>query len=122
MAKRGDTAFSAASPRVQRARQFMPFMALKGYYELCRQQERCPSPRRELTEEEAQRLSRVAVSLSKGDMVRVTFYDQDAYVTRQGVLAELVPELRYLRLVRQRIDFGDILSIEPVGEDPQRLR
>lgn len=89
-------------------------MALKGYYELCREKERCPAPRRELTEEEALALSQVVAGLSKGDMVRVTFYDQDAYVTRQGMIGEVVPELRFLRLVRQRIAFDDILSIEPV--------
>ncbi|MGN0073350.1 MAG: hypothetical protein ACI36W_06125 [Coriobacteriales bacterium] len=122
MSAQRDIGFAPAVPRAERARQFMPFMALKGYYELCRQKERCPSPRRELTEEEALGLSQVVASLSKGDMVQVTFYDHDAYVIRQGVLAELVPELHYLRLVRQRIDFDDILAIEPVGEDPHRLR
>lgn len=122
MSAQRDIGFAPAVPRAERARQFMPFMALKGYYELCRQKERCPSPRRELTEEEALGLSQVVASLSKGNMVQVTFYDHDAYVTRQGVLAELVPELRYLRLVRQRIDFDDILAIEPVGKDPHRLR
>ena len=81
---------------------------------LCREQERCPAPRRELTEEEALELSRMVASLQRGDMVRITFYDQDAYVTRQGVLGELVLELRFLRLVRQRIDFDDIVSITPV--------
>ena len=56
----------------------------------------------------------MVASLQRGDMVRITFYDQDAYVTRQGVLGELVLELRFLRLVRQRIDFDDIVSITPV--------
>ena len=122
MARKTGVGFTPAIARAERARQFMPFMALKGYYDLCREKERCPSPRRELSEEEALELSQVAASLSKGDMVRATFYDKDAYVTRQGVLSELVPELQYLRLVRQRIEFADILELEPVGEEPRRLR
>lgn len=114
MASKAGAGFKPSSTGVDRARQFMPFMALKGYFELCREQERCPAPRRELTEEEALELSRMVASLQRGDMVRITFYDQDAYVTRQGVLGELVPELRFLRLVHQRIDFDDIVSITPV--------
>lgn len=94
----------------------MPFMALKGYYELCRQKERQVAPRHVLTEEESLELSQVVSQLHKGDMVRVVYYDVDAYVTRQGVISEVVPELRFLRLVRQQIMFDDLLSVEPVRQ------
>ena len=53
MAAKPGAGFKPSSAGADRARQFMPFMALKGYFELCREQERCPAPRRELTEEEA---------------------------------------------------------------------
>lgn len=95
-----------------RARQFIPFMALKGYFELCREKERCVEPKHVLTEEESLELSQIISGLAKGDMVKVTFYDKDAYVTRQGLLSEVVVDLRYLRLVRQRVDFDDILRVE----------
>lgn len=102
----------AAGSGANRARQFMPFMALKGYFDLCHERERVPQPRHELTEEEARDLSQTIAALRKGDMVRVTYYDGAAYVPCQGVLTEVVPELRYLRIVRKRIDFTDIRSIE----------
>ena len=101
-------------PKADRASQFMPFAALKGYYELIRTKERIVQPRHESTEEYQVRISSQLSGLNKGDVVRITYYDQDAYVTRQGVLGELVLELRFLRLVRQRIDFDDIVSITPV--------
>ena len=47
-------------PRANRAAQFMPFAALRGYYDLLRTKERVPEPRHELTEEEARELSAVA--------------------------------------------------------------
>ena len=47
-------------PRADRAAQFMPFAALRGYYDLLRTKERVPEPRHELTEEEARELSAVA--------------------------------------------------------------
>lgn len=106
--------FGNAISDADRARQFIPFMALKGYFEMCREKERVPQPRHVLTEEESLELSQVVAQLKKGDMVKVTYYDKDAYVTRQGVVSEVVPALRFLRIVRQQIDFEDILCIERV--------
>ena len=74
-------------PRASRASQFMPFAALTGYYELARQQERITKPRHELTDEEALELSRTIIQVKKGDLVRVTYYDWDAYHTVSGVIA-----------------------------------
>lgn len=114
MARNTPTQFAGAISDADRARQFIPFMALKGYFELCREKERHPAPKHALTEEETLELSQCVANLKKGDMVKVTFYDKDAYVTRQGVLSEVVEPLHFLRIVRQRIDFDDILSIEVV--------
>lgn len=112
MARQIPVEFESAVSNADRARQFMPFMALKGYYDLCREKERVVEPRHALTEEEAFELSRVTACIGKGDMIKVTYYDKDAYVTRQGIVSEVVPQLRFLRLVRQQIDFDDILRIE----------
>ena len=43
-----------AIKRADRARQFMPFAALTGYYEIIKERERVAVPRRELSEEELQ--------------------------------------------------------------------
>ena len=43
--------------RQDRARQFMPFAALRGYYDKIREQQRIKEPKRELSETEAERLS-----------------------------------------------------------------
>ena len=113
----GDRRRSDGSPRSDRARQFMPFAALRGYYELIRRQERVAEPRRELAQEDAERISRVLAGLRKGDMVRVTHYDVDAYVATEGVFAGADPAGRTVRVVRQAIPFDDILDIEPIGPD-----
>lgn len=103
--------FKETSAGVNRAKQFMPFMALKGYFDLCREKERQPEPRHELTEEEALALSQVIAQLRKGDLARVVFYDKDAYVPCEGVVTEVVPELGFIRIVRREIPFSDVLSI-----------
>ena len=106
--------FKEGSTGNNRARQFMPFMALKGYFDLCREKERVAEPRHELTEEEALALSERVASLRKGHMVRVRAYDGTGYVSIQGIVTEVVPALRFMRVVRRQIDFDDILSIDVV--------
>ena len=107
---RGFTANGRA--RTSRAAQFMPFAALTGYYELARQQERITEPRHELTEEEAIALSRTITQIKKGDLVRVTFYDWDAYRTVSGVVARVDFAFRRIQVVKTIIGFDDILSFE----------
>ena len=41
-----------------RAKQFMPFASLKGYYEMTRKREHIREPRRELSEDSAEELNR----------------------------------------------------------------
>lgn len=99
-------------PRASRAAQFMPFAALTGYYELARQQERVTEARHELTEEEALALSRTIMQVKKGDLVRVTYYDWDAYRTVSGVVARVDFVYRRLQVVKTVIGFDDILAIK----------
>ena len=46
------------SSKADRARQFMPFSALRGFEELIREVEHTPTPRRELSEYEAEILGK----------------------------------------------------------------
>ena len=55
-----------------RARQFMPFAALKGYYELVRERERTTQPKRELMPEEIEAISHVLAQLKKGEIGRAS--------------------------------------------------
>lgn len=107
------TGFTAnGRPRASRAAQFMPFAALTGYYELARRQERITEERHELTEEEALALSRTITQIKKGDLVRVTYYDWDAYRTVSGVVARIDTTFRRLQVVQTVIPFDDIRKID----------
>ena len=106
-----------------RAAQFMPFAALTGYYDLVRKQERVTEPRREPSEEEAERISAELARTRKGALVRVTHYERDAYVTTEGIVTCVDPVARELWVVRTRISFDDIWRVEPLAQghvsDPQ---
>lgn len=101
-----------ARPHADRARQFMPFAALKGYYDLVRQEERTPQPRHQLTEEEALELSVQIRRLQTGSIARVAYYDRDAYITIHGAVARIDETFRTLRIVTTDIPFDDILRID----------
>ena len=61
-----------------RAMQFAPFAALKGYYEAVRLQERITEPRTELSEDEAEAISYTLNKLRGGTTVKIRYYDVDA--------------------------------------------
>ena len=98
-----------------RAAQFMPFAALTGYYDLVRERERVVEPRREPSEEEAARISAELAAVRKGQLVRVTHYERDAYVTTEGIVTRVDPVTRELTVVRRRIAFDDVWRVEPLA-------
>lgn len=93
----------------------MPFAALTGYYELVRKQEITVEPKCELTEEKALELSQKLEGLKRGDLVRVTYYDMYGYRARTGILDEVLPAFKLLKLRDIAIDFDDIQDIELRG-------
>lgn len=108
----GSPAYTAnGQVRASRAAQFMPFAALTGYYDLVREQERIVEPRHELTEEEAEELSRTVVQVRRGDLIRITYYDRGGYKTRAGVVKAVDPAHRLLRLGQEVVAFDDIWRI-----------
>ncbi|MEG0503052.1 MAG: hypothetical protein RR547_00265 [Raoultibacter sp.] len=106
---------SSRPPRANRAQQFMPFAALKGYYDLVRERQRVVQPKHELTEEEALALSENLAHVQRRTMVRITHYDGEAYVVTHGLVSDIDLASRTITVVRTRIAFCDIRSIQ--GED-----
>ncbi len=109
MPEQGRTA--NGKPRADRAAQFMPFAALRGYYELIRTRERVVEPRHELTEEEAVALSRIVSQVQRGDLVRVVHYDQDAYITTTGRVTRIDLIFRTIRIVKTTISLDDVREL-----------
>ena len=62
-----------------RAMQFAPFAALKGYYETVRMQERITQPKKELGDDAAELISSTLNNLRTGITVKVRYYDIDSY-------------------------------------------
>lgn len=111
--KKGTT--SSGKLRAGRAQQFMPFAALRGYYDLVAAQERVVEPRHDHTEEDIARLSALLAQVKKGSVVRIKHYENGAYLTTCGAVTEIVPEYQTLRVIKTRIAFEDIYELELLG-------
>lgn len=97
--------------REDRAKQFMPFAALKGYSEALRKKERIIVPRRELSEEYGEELDRKLRQVQEGEMVSVVYYCRGEYVRLTGKVAKIDKEARMLRIVNEKIAFDDLYAL-----------
>lgn len=70
--------------KADRARQFLPFAALKGFDEMLREIEKKPEPKRELTEEDLRLLNEKIKSVGKGSNVRIVHYEKMHIQNRKG--------------------------------------
>ena len=100
-----------------RAMQFAPFAALKGYYECVRMQERITEPKKELSEDEAEAVSNTLNKLRVGITVKIRYYDVDAYTNIEGVETEINYPYRRLKVVKTAIRFDDIYTIDMICKD-----
>jgi hypothetical protein len=95
-----------------RAKQFLPYAALRGFEELIENEERTVTPRRELAEDEIESLSRTMSNICRGDRVAVTFYAVDTYFTARGTVSELDSVFRTITVGGRCVSFDDVYGIE----------
>lgn len=97
--------------REERAKQFMPFAALKGYPDALREKEKIVVPRREISEERAQDLDRKLRQIQKRDMITVIYFCKGEYLKITGILSRIDETARVLTVVNTKIPFSDIYDI-----------
>lgn len=102
-----------------RARQFMPFSPLKGYYDLIEKCERIKEPKIELTDDMLEILSQKLNKIEKGIMVKVKYYDADSYVEMEGMVSNIDRVYNNLTVIKTVIKFEDIYDISFVQEYKQ---
>ena len=100
--------------RQERAKQFMPFDAMKGLQEALRDREERHSrvEQRELGEEQIERNGRVLERLAKGMSVRLEYYHAFHDTVRTGRVSAVSIPMGFLSLEGEKIYFTDIYSIE----------
>lgn len=97
--------------RGNRAKQFMPFDALKGFREALTEKERIRVPKRELSEEQKEELDCKLHQIHRMDIVTVTYFRDEEYVQVTGVVSGIDESSRVLKIVNTRMPFDDISEI-----------
>ena len=96
----------------ERARQFMPFAALQGYYELIEEAAYVPEPRRPITEERSRKLSETAAQIKHRGIMQATYYNGTAYQTLTGAVTQISCDLRTIRILKTTINFNDLWELK----------
>ena len=100
--------------RADRAKQFMPFDALKGFQEALREKERVRVSKRILSEEEREELNRELSRIGKMDMVEAEYFQDGEYVSVKGMVSGINQQEGWLRIVNMQIRFEDIARLTPL--------
>ncbi|WP_330654226.1 YolD-like family protein [Faecalicatena faecalis] len=97
--------------REERAKQFMPFAALKGYPDALRKKEKIVVPKTELSEEYREELDRKLKQVQKNDIITVVYYEKNEYLKKTGMVSRIDETARVLKIVNTKISFEDIYDI-----------
>lgn len=95
-----------------RARQFLPFDALKGLKEalLIKDYEHERLKRRDLSEEKMNEISNTLIALENNDNVKITYFNDGSYKELTG-RAKLKVEENIIMIDKQKIDLDDLYDI-----------
>ena len=97
--------------RADRAVQFAPFAALKGFEEALRAKEVITVPKAELSDEMLEFLDYKFSQLSAGEIITVVYYENGNYIKKTGMVSRVNPQSRILTVVTSDISFDDIRDI-----------
>ena len=95
-----------------RAKQFLPFDALKGFREALDKVETMHEEKKEFSPEELDDLDKKIKTIKKNDLVKVKYYYDDEYLETIDRLKKIDKVFKKLILNNMKISFDDIMDIE----------
>lgn len=96
---------------VDRAKQFLPFEALKGFKEAIRMIENKGDTKKELSEDKANDINKVLQKLEKNNLVKVKYYYLTEYIEVISNFLKIDEINKILYLKDTKINIEDIISI-----------
>ncbi|MDD3453642.1 MAG: YolD-like family protein [Bacilli bacterium] len=97
---------------IERAKQFMPFDALKGFREMLRFVEKQNEDKKVFSSDFLDILNEKLNTLEKGKNVKVTYFYDLNYIETCGVVKSVDVINQTLILLNTKISFDDIMDIE----------
>ena len=94
-----------------RAKQFVPFAAVKGYEEALRAKEKIIVEKKELSDEKKEELDYLFHQIKKNDIITVVYFYKDEYIQLEGMVSRIDCDAHLLKIVNTKIPFEDIYEI-----------
>ncbi len=114
--------------RAERAKQFMPFDALKGFREALAEKERVTVPKKEFSEEYSAGLDGRLRRIRRKDFVTAEYYKDGEYVRVTGEVTGISAGEQVLVVGDERIPFRDLSDLWgadcncPAGQKEKRIQ
>ena len=102
----------AKMTNVERAKQFLPFNALRGYYTLIKEKEKIKENRKILSIDEYERLEREFSKVEIGRIVWIKYYLDDHYEEIEGMVSKIDLILKKIQVVKKEIKIKDIIDLK----------
>jgi len=97
--------------KVDRARQFLPFDALKGFREACEKESELIYEKIEFSDDKNEDLNNKLSKLKIGELVSIIYYKDKRYIKICGMLSKIDYTYRYIMIVKEKINIDDIYEI-----------
>ena len=98
--------------RSERAKQFIPFSALKGLDEELTRAEKVLCQKRELLEDEAEELNRKLTDIEAGSRIEIEYYRMGEYVKKKGTVKRVDDVYRVIEVDDKKIKISSIVSVK----------
>lgn len=97
---------------IDRAKQFLPFDALKGFRESLEKTEKSFDERKILSSDWEEELNNKFLTLDIGNRVFIKYYYQFEYIETYDVVRKIDTIYKHLYLSNSKISFDDIIDIK----------
>ncbi len=101
-------------PISERAKQFLPFAAVKGLNEALEKKEKVALSKTEMSEDLAAELNEKIHNVQKGSIVTITHFYNDDFIELTGTVVQIDSAYRTIQIDDNSIDMDDILGIRIV--------
>ena len=95
---------------IERAKQFMPFDALKGFKEALKEKEKIIVDKIDLSEDAIIEINNILINLKVGDIVKVVYFKQNEYIEVTGMISKIKND--FFVIVKEKIMYNNIYRIE----------
>ena len=97
---------------LNRAKQFLPFDSLKGFYKLIEEEEKQKDNKKELSEDSLNDINKTILNINKNDSVLIKHYHNVNYIETIGKVKKIDKINKIIYLDNTKILFDDVIDIK----------